>query len=320
MDPALRPGAVLAFRPVRTASWLAAAPLLLLARPVTGQLPPEAPRLAPAERPAPATAVAPGTASALPRSARAPARETVVVAEVEDAAGALGVFGASLVVPGAGQWMLERRRSYLYLGFELLAWAAYLDRRSGAVRLRDRYRDLARQVARRGDHLSDADASFAYYEAMARFAASGAWDADPHRAGLQPESDPETHNGFVWARARRIHLAGAGSEAPPAAHERALAHYREHAYPGKMAWDWRHDPGAAERYRDLLDESDERFRTATLALGAVVANHLLSAVDGYLSVRLRSPGTRAERPAPSPLALREVDRWTLEIRLPTRVR
>ena len=40
---------------------------------------------------------------------------------------------------------------------------------------------------------------------------------------------------------------------------------------------------------DLIESSDARFRQATTALGVVIANHLLSAADAYLS----SPGREA---------------------------
>ena len=51
-------------------------------------------------------------------------------------------------------------------------------------------------------------------------------------------------------------------------------------------WDWTGREENLELYRDLIDESDEALRTATVVFGAVVANHLFSAVDAFVSSRL----------------------------------
>ena len=66
----------------------------------------------------------------------------------------------------------------------------------------------------------------------------------------------------------------------------ALQYYRDRAYGEAFLWDWSRDPDARLELGDLIQESDDRFRQATVVLGAVLANHLASAVDAWLSTSL----------------------------------
>lgn len=209
-----------------------------------------------------------------------------------------GAFLASLILPGAGQWLRGEARGYVYLALEAAGWAAYLHRRSEGRRLRGDYRDFAWRTARSGSAGPRVDGDFGYYEALAQYPASGAWDAEPDRPGLQPETDPSTYNGSIWALARDLYLSGEG-EPGTEGRSRALEFYRTRGYPPEMAWDWSGDSGSLNRFRDLIDESDGAFRDATLLLGVVAANHLVSAVDGFVTGRSSSegaPSVRLERP------------------------
>lgn len=203
--------------------------------------------------------------------------------------GALGegeAFLSSLVVPGLAQYRMGSRRWIAYAGVEALAVVAHAVRRSEAREARRDYRDLAWNGARRGvGQGARRDAGFEYYEAMAHWGASGAWDAEPARPGLQPETDPATFNGSVWALAAALHgVSGAGQDPSPG-FERALDYYRERAHGPEFLWDWR---GSAERERfaGLIGRSDRLFGAARRALWIVVANHLASALDGFVSARL----------------------------------
>lgn len=223
-------------------------------------------------------------------------------------------FLASLVVPGAGQWLRGESRGYVYLALEAAGWAAYLHRRSEGRRLRGSYRDLAWRTARSGSAGPRVEGDFGYYEALARYPASGAWDAEPDRPGLQPETDPSTYNGSIWALARDLYLSGDG-EPGSEARSRALEFYRTRGYSQEMAWDWTGDAESLDRFRDLIDESDGAFRHATLLLGVVAANHLVSAVDGFVTGRSSSAGAPSVRleSAPEPTG-----RIRLRIDLPLR--
>lgn len=217
----------------------------------------------------------------------------------DGAPGQAGTFLASLVLPGAGQWLRGEPRGYVYLALEAVGWAAYLHRRSEGRRLRGDYRDLAWRTARSGSPGPRVDGDFAYYEALARYQASGAWDAEPDRPGLQPETDPSTYNGSIWALATDLYPSGEGDPGSEA-RSRALEFYRARGYPPEMAWDWSEDSRSLERFRNLIDESDGAFRDATLLLGVVAANHLVSAVDGFVTGRSSSEGAPSFRLERSP--------------------
>jgi hypothetical protein len=96
------------------------------------------------------------------------------------------------------------------------------------------------------------------------------------------------------------------------AYQSALAYYRDRAYGTEFLWDWSGEEGAQSEFADLIVESDERFRQATNVVGAVIANHLVSAVDAYLSARGRSAPIRI-RAAPAPLTGRS--RWSVLVEL-----
>lgn len=204
-------------------------------------------------------------------------------------------FVASAVLPGLGQQMLGKRRWLGYAVLEVAAWAFALERRHRGNDLVREYRDLAWHAARRMRVGPRQDGDFEYYEALLHHASSGVYDADPARPGLQPERREATYNGNVWALARGLHLpAGEGSlTTGSAAHAAALAYYEEHAIPPELAWDWDGNSVARERYGGLVHESDDVLRSAAMAFGVVLANHMASALDALVTARLRSQGDGA---------------------------
>ena len=197
---------------------------------------------------------------------------------------------ASLVLPGTGQLLLGQRRWPLYAGLDLAAWLVYLDRGRTGRELRREYRELAWTVARVGSPEPRRDGDWEYYERLVSWPRSGAWDTDSERAGVQPETDPSSFNGSVWALARDLYLADGGGEEDPA-YARALEFYRKRASPPDFLWDWTGDEADLRRYAELIDWSDEALRLATIVVGAVVANHLFSAVDAFVSSRLSAAET-----------------------------
>lgn len=189
---------------------------------------------------------------------------------------------ASAVLPGLGQLDLNQRRGWAYLGIEVLVWTGYGLARQAGLDDRDAYRDLAWREAR-GSIDPRRDGDFEYFERLGAWTRSGAFDTDPLAPGLQPELDPTTFNGDAWRLAGD--LVGLPPDAGPGdpRYARALELYRERAYPGDLLWDWTGCPEARERYRSLVQESDQHLREATLILGGVFLNHLVSAADAYLS-------------------------------------
>lgn len=191
----------------------------------------------------------------------------------------------SLALPGAGQLREGRSRGWAYVALEAVAWTFWAERRHAGGTLRTRYRDLAWDVGRiRNGPRVDGD--FPYYETLSHWDRSGSFDAEPSLPGLQPETDPETYNGSIWALARGLYLPPGGDGPGSEAYHRALEYYEERAFGEAFLWDWTGDPRGRSELAGLIEESDDRFRQATLALGAVLANHLASAVDAFLSSSL----------------------------------
>lgn len=196
-------------------------------------------------------------------------------------------FLSSLVLPGLAQYRLGSRRWIAYAVAEGVFAVAYGVRQRQAADARGAYRDLAWDAARKDvvGRGSRRDGGFEYYEAMAHWDASGAWDADPRRGGVQPETDPATHNGSIWALAAALHdVSGDAPEQSPG-FERALDYYRRHAHGPAFLWDWR-GTGERTRFAGLIRRSDSLFGQARRALWIVLANHLASALDGFVSARL----------------------------------
>jgi hypothetical protein len=210
----------------------------------------------------------------------------------ESPAGDLRPTFLSLALPGVGQHLLGQDRKWIYGALEVLGWAVFFERRGAGHEYRDRYRDFAWEQGRIQSG-ARVDGDFDYYETLSKWTSSGAFDTDTGLSGVQPETDPGTYNGSIWALASQIFIPGGGPvpDTDPA-FQRALAYYAERAYGPDFLWDWTVVPGGRLQVAGLIEESDDRFRQATTALGVVIANHLVSAVDAYLSRRgAGSPGT-----------------------------
>lgn len=235
----------------------------------------------------------------------------------ESVAHPAAAMSASLLVPGLGQHLLGQRRRWIYAGVEALGWVFYAERRGAGGEYRDRYQDLAWNEARARVWAGPrVDGGFPYYETLTQWERSGAFDADAGLPGLQPETDPATFNGSIWQRAAGLFLPG-GQGVPVTApgYIRALEYYSGLAYGPDFLWDWAGTGDAQRRFGDLIHDSDERFRQATNLLGAVLANHVISAVDAYLSAR--GLGARLDLRV-DPLTASGVTRWSgrLSVRAP----
>ncbi|MEM7417778.1 MAG: hypothetical protein AAF389_19975 [Gemmatimonadota bacterium] len=198
----------------------------------------------------------------------------------------VAVVGASsAVLPGLGQLLMDQRRGWAYLALEAVGWWAWTNRRSAGADGRQAYRDFAWEQGR--FQSSDrVEGDFDYYETMSNWDRSGLFDADPAAGGVQPETDTGTFNGSVWSLATRLfpELPGGGSEPRP----EALAYYQERAYGAELGWDWSTGgPGARDRFGELIEDSDAKYRQATNVLGAILAHHVVSGVDAFLSARTR---------------------------------
>ena len=197
----------------------------------------------------------------------------------------------SVLVPGAGQYALHQKRSWVYLGLEAIGWGLYADRRSAGADLRWEYRDYAWDEGRLEDG-PRVDGDFDYYETLSKWDRSGVFDLDAGLAGVQPEEDPTVYNGLIWSRAVGIYSVNPAAGPGDPSYDGAIWYYEERAYGPGFLWDWTASPGGRETYAGMIESSDERFRQARNALGFVIANHLVSSIDAFVSARAR--GVRTE--------------------------
>jgi hypothetical protein len=240
------------------------------------------------------TAVAGGeTGCPVPRRCRvdrrASLREGPSPSGSTDGPGPETSFLLSAAIPGAGQYARGQKRWIAYVAAEIAGWYLVLDRRHDGDRLRDRYREIAWSAAREGvSGTPRVDGDFHYYETLMKWAQSGTFDLDPGLEGIQPESDPTTFNGAMWALATDIYFPADGPVPEPGdpIYEEAMAYYVRRAYSDRFLWSWTEGSEEWTRYGETISESDARFREATLFTGLVVANHLLSAVDAFVSAKL----------------------------------
>ncbi len=229
-------------------------------------------------------------------------------------------FLFSAMVPGTGQWLLGQDRWPAYVAVELWAWIQFLDWRREGHQLQSEYRDLAWYVARRISTGPRTDAGWEYYEALGHFQSSGAYDSDPSRPGVQPENDPTTFNGSIWALAQEIYIPEDPEnpvEEGSVPYEKAFDYYLSRAYAPELAWNWGTNTLHQGEYTTLIRESDEALRSSTGMIGVILANHLLSGVDALVSGRLGIAGETEPRVelllVPGPYYTHQV---ALQIRLP----
>lgn len=201
----------------------------------------------------------------------------------------------SLAVPGLAQYHQGNRRWLLYAGTEILSAFLYLDARSGARNTRTVYRDFAWTRARQGVSAEPRrDGDFEYYETLSHWIASGAWDSDPARAGLQPESDRGTYNGWVWGLATEIFNVDVFDPEGSPGYGRALDYYRDRGYGPSLLWVWQGGAADQNDFRALIADSDRLAADARRALWILTANHLFSAIDGFITARLAATGPSRE--------------------------
>jgi len=195
---------------------------------------------------------------------------------------------SSAIVPGAGQMILRQKRGLLYLALETAGVGMYLSEIREGARQREGYRKISRSVARATYSPDGPQGSWDYYERMEKYVESGAFD---RVAGgeTDPEIDPESFNGSVWLLARQTYWRDP-EVAPPSTSEEyraALSFYEKRAVTPEYRWSWAGATAEFARYRSAISGSNSAFRNAGQTASLVLANHFLSAVDAYTSVRLR---------------------------------
>jgi hypothetical protein len=217
----------------------------------------------------------------------------------------------SALVPGLGQGLLRQQRGVVYLAAEGYLILRALGAQRDARRERDAYREIARTVARSGFGVDRPDAEWEYYERLQHILESGAFNQTPG-AALTPETDPATFNGSIWRLARETFWRDpeVAPEASSPEYQRALAFYERRAVGEAFRWSWRDAQLEQDLYRQTIDRSNDASRQARQMIGLLLANHALSLVDAYVTVRLRvfgetdgaarRVGVAGQLPLPSP--------------------
>lgn len=195
---------------------------------------------------------------------------------------------ASAVLPGAGQAMLQQDRFVAYVAVETYAWSQYaVDLREGRRQQRA-YQQLAANVARAIFGGSRPVGDFEYYERMEHFVESGLYDL-VSGGPLDPEMDSTTFNGSTWLLARQTFWADPTvvPDTASIAYKSAIEFYERRAIRPEFRWSWRNAQLEQDLYRRTIARSNDAYRRSVQNLGLVIANHVLSTVDSYVTVRLR---------------------------------
>ncbi len=215
----------------------------------------------------------------------------------------------SAIVPGTGQAMVGSNRALPYLAIESFAWTSFVRHSLQYRRRRDGYRNLAATVARARFSSVRPNGDFEYYERMTHYLEAGRYDLVEGGA-LEPETDTSTYNGAVWLLARRTYWADPSVTPASSSPEwmRAIGFYEARAYGQLYRWSWTNAPQEYESFLGLIGASNDANRLAMLDLGVVIANHVLSTVDAYVTLRLRNDPHRREFAIEGQLPLPRVHR------------
>lgn len=194
---------------------------------------------------------------------------------------------ASLVLPGAGQAVLKQDRFIAYLALEAWAVLEFSNQRTEARHQQERYRELARDVARTLYGPSRPVGNWAYYESMEHYVESGVFDHVPG-GEVDPDPDQSTFNGAMWLLARQTYWTD--PTVPPLVttpqYRYALNFYLNRAVRAEYRWSWRNAQLEQDLYIRTIRRSNTAFREARRALGLVIANHLLASVDAFVTLRV----------------------------------
>jgi hypothetical protein len=201
---------------------------------------------------------------------------------------------ASAAAPGSGQAVLGQKRWLPYLALEVWAWLQYVDVRREGSKRRSEYQALARDVARARYPGPHPVGDFEYYEHMLKNPESGEYDRLPG-GEIDPETDTTTYNGRRWLDARRLFWEDPNN-APPIGSQSyvaAIDFYEVNAIPSEYRWSWRSAKLEYDVFRRTIMRSNVAYKRSVEYLGVIIANHALSSVDAFVTLRLR---TRAEMP------------------------
>jgi hypothetical protein len=222
----------------------------------------------------------------------------------------------SAVVPGSGQLWRGQKRGFAYIAAEAAAVTAWGFFSNEGHNNEDEYADFARENARETaanwddywipikDRIQPwIKGDWDYYEHMSQYRRSGRYDrdlnSDYHVTSNIRDLDPETEwddsfNYRQWGISRINYLRPdpenpevyVGTSADTVA---AKEYYAAIAVTEAYAWDWGPPEfgGTANRnqFARIIDDANSAFRKASFSVGMLLANHVVSTVDAYISVK-----------------------------------
>lgn len=194
---------------------------------------------------------------------------------------------ASAVLPGSGQARLGQDRLIGYLAVETYLLVQYFKNSHEGNNNAETYRAIARDVARRSFPGAHPDTAWAYYETLETNLESGAFTLGFSGATV-PETDTTTYNGRQWILARRTFGIALDDPTPTASpdYARALAFYESRAVPLAYGWSWRNAQLEKDLYVRVIGRANDAYRRATNDLIVLIANHVLSTIDAFATLRL----------------------------------
>ncbi|MBI1808708.1 MAG: hypothetical protein HYR75_02315 [Gemmatimonadetes bacterium] len=193
---------------------------------------------------------------------------------------------ASLVVPGSGQLLLGQPRAIAYAAVEAFTVFGYLNQHSEMVRERNRSQALAHDVARALYPGSLPVGPWAYYEDMEKYVESGVYTRVP--GSVVPETDVSSYNGWLWADVRQRYSVPGNVQTDDgsAAYQKAITEYKARAIRDEYRWTWRNAELEQDVYRQAIRSKNQANRDAMANLRLMAANHLLSMLDAFVTLRL----------------------------------
>lgn len=194
---------------------------------------------------------------------------------------------ASAILPGLGQAQLGKDRFIAFLSAEAFLAAQFIKNNREWRTSAKSYRVLARDVARFAFAGAGADTIFQYYEAMGKYVESGSFTSAPNGV-IIPETDPLTFNGTQWVLARKQYGIPLDDPSPLSTpnYAQALQYYQERAVSQYYGWSWRNAQLEQDLFKREISRSNDAYARAQRNLSALIANHLLSAIDAFAAVRL----------------------------------
>ncbi len=211
----------------------------------------------------------------------------------------------SALLPGSGQLYQGQNRGYLYIATEVASIAGWVVFRNRGRDGKEEYIEFAWINSRENVSSRNIRGDDDYYEHIARYVMSGEFDTDRNYDlsdpfSIDPWTEDGTWNGEQWRIATINHFepdsTGAYTIGTRADSLAALQFYAGKAVQEDFYWDWTKDNtvpnfrALQNQYLDLRDESNQAFQNATLSLVVLMANHVASVVDAFISARIELPG------------------------------